>query len=401
MARPRADINRSAILARLGVRGALSRTELAAMLKVSPALITQIVKDLLAEGLIREAGESASSGGRRARQLELSVDVGTAVGVKIASDHLVLVEVRIDGTVIRSASEPFDASDRDMVATVAEHVSRFIGSPGTRHVLGVGVGVPGTVADPEAGVVDSTQLGWNGVPLARELRNVLGLPVVVDNNVNAVALTQMIYGTAHGHDDCLVVTIGTGIGAGVIMDGTIRRGAGGAAGEIGHIPVVVNGPQCHCGNRGCLESVIGERALLQRAVDEGILGAQATARALKLLADAGDERARRVYSDAGEVLGRALAGVVNTLSPEVVIVLGEGVSAWDHWQVGFDPAFRGSLSQHTRSVALRVEDWSDDRWAQGGACLVLATPFDAANTSGEQGRLVRQRLTLVPGREAL
>ena len=101
------------------------------------------------------------------------------------------------------------------------------------------------------------------------------------------------------------------------------------------------------------------------------------------------------------MLGRALAGVVNTLSPEAVIVLGEGAAAWDHWQVGFDPAFRGSLNQYTRSVALRVEDWSDDRWAQGGACLVLATPFYADNNSGEQGRLVRQRLTLVPRRATL
>lgn len=401
MATPRADINRSAILAQLGAHGALSRTDLAAILKVSPALITQIVKDLLTEGLVREGGESMSSGGRRARQLELGVDVGTAVGVKIAADHLVVVEVRIDGTVIRSASEPLDSTDRDVVATVAEHVRRFIGAAGERHVLGVGVGVPGTVADPEAGVVDSTQLGWNGVPLARELRNALGLPVVVDNNVNAVALTQMLYGTAHGHDDCLVVTIGTGIGAGVIMDGSIRRGAGGSAGEIGHIPVVVDGPQCHCGNRGCLESVIGEDALVQRAIDEGIIGPPATAKALKLLADSGDARARGVYSEAGKVLGRALAGVVNTLGPEAVIVLGEGVAAWDYWQVGFDPAFRGSLSQHARSVALRVEDWSDDRWAQGGACLVLATPFDADNASGEQGKLVRQRLALVHTREAI
>ena len=151
-----ADVNRSAILAQLGARGALSRIELSDILGVSPALITQLVKDLLREGLIHEAGHADSSGGRRAMRLQLSVDVGTAIGVKVAADHLVAVEVRIDGTVVRSVSEPFAADSRDAVSVLAEHVKRFIATGGERHILGVGVGVPGTVADPEAGVVDST-----------------------------------------------------------------------------------------------------------------------------------------------------------------------------------------------------------------------------------------------------
>ena len=219
------------------------------------------------DGLIHEAGRADSSGGRRAIRLELSVDVGTAIGVKVAADHLVAVEVRIDGTVVRSVSEPFVADARDAVAVLATHVERFIANGRERQVLGVGVGVPGTVADPEAGVVDSTQLGWLGVPLGRELRSALGLPVLVDNNVNAVALTQMLYGSAQGLDDVLVVTIGTGVGAGLVLDGSIRRGYAGAAGEIGHVPVSAGERDCHCGNRGCLETEIGEAALLARAVE--------------------------------------------------------------------------------------------------------------------------------------
>jgi predicted NBD/HSP70 family sugar kinase len=396
-----ADVNRSAILAQLGARGALSRIELSDILGVSPALITQLVKDLLREGLIHEAGHADSSGGRRAMRLQLSVDVGTAIGVKVAADHLVAVEVRIDGTVVRSVSEPFAADSRAAVSVLAEHVKRFIATGSERHILGVGVGVPGTVADPEAGVVDSTQLAWTGVPLGRELRSTLGLPVLVDNNVNAVALTQLIYGSAQGFADVLVVTIGTGVGAGLVLDGTIRRGYAGAAGEIGHVPVAADGPPCHCGNRGCLESQIGEQALLDRAVQVGLVGPNASADALRSLADAEDGTAREIFADAGRTFGRALAGVVNTLAPEAVILMGEGVVAWKHWRPGFDGAFRGALNHYTRSVELRVEDWSDDRWAQGGACLVLATPFGATNSTGEQVRLVRQRLSVVSSREAM
>jgi len=401
MTTTRADVNRSAILAQLGARGALSRIELADILGVSPALITQLVKDLVRDGLIHEAGRADSSGGRRAMRLELSVEVGTAIGVKVAADHLVAVEVQIDGTVVRSVSEPFAADARDAVTVLAAHVLRFIDNGRERHVLGVGVGVPGTVADPEAGVVDSTQLGWTGVPLGRELRSTLGLPVLVDNNVNAVALTQLIYGSAQGRHDALVVTIGTGVGAGLVLDGAIRRGHVGAAGEIGHLPVDPNGAACHCGNRGCLESLIGERALLERAATTGLVAPTASSSALRALADAGNAAASAIYADAGATFGRTLAGVVNTLAPQVVILLGEGVVAWKHWQPGFDPAFRGSLTFAMRSVELRIEDWSDDRWAQGGACLVLATPFGAANTAGEQGRLVRQRLSVVTAREAM
>jgi len=396
-----ADVNRSAILAQLGARGGLSRIELSEILGVSPALITQLVKDLVRDGLIHEAGHADSSGGRRAVQLELSVDVGTAIGVKVAADHLVAVEVRIDGTVVRSASEPFVADARDAVSVLAAHVERFIANGSERPILGVGVGVPGTVADPEAGVVDSTQLGWSGVPLGRELRSTLGLPVLVDNNVNAVALTQLIYGSAQGCDDVLVVTIGTGVGAGLVLDGSIRRGYAGGAGEIGHVPVTADGAQCHCGNRGCLESEIGEAALLTRASEAGILGPGASATALRSLADSGDPVALEIYATAGGTFGRTLAGVVNTIAPQSVILLGEGVVAWKHWQGGFDAAFRGALNQYTRAVELRIEDWTDDRWAQGGACLVLATPFGAMNTAGEQGRLVRQRLSVVGSREAM
>jgi len=284
---------------------------------------------------------------------------------------------------------------------LASHVERFIANGRERQVLGVGVGIPGTVADPEAGVVDSTQLGWLSVPLGRELRSALGLPVLVDNNVNAVALTQMLYGSAQGMDDVLVVTIGTGVGAGLVLDGSIRRGYAGAAGEIGHVPVSTGTRECHCGNRGCLETEIGEAALLSRAVEAGILADGASIVALRVLADDGEPSAVEIFADAGRTFGTTLAGVVNTVAPGAVILLGEGVTAWRHWQPGFDPAFRGALNQYMRSVELRIEEWSDDRWAQGGACLVLATPFGANNTAGEQGRLVRQRLSVVGSRTAV
>jgi predicted NBD/HSP70 family sugar kinase len=389
----RSDVNRSAILARLGAQGPASRAELARSLGVSPALVTQLTRELLADGLLVELEQAPSQGGRPARLLGLAASAGRAVGVKIAPDHLAFVEVGIDGSVVRSSSEPWDASSPLAIAGLAELLSRFVGDRGeVPPLLGVGVGLPGSVDEQGGGVVDSTQLGWNQVPLGDALRRALALPVLLENNVNALSHAELLFGQARRHRDALVVTIGTGVGAGIILDGVVVRGAAGGAGELGHLPVQQDGPLCQCGNRGCLEAVIGEAALVATARERGIIARSAGMPALRAAADAGDAEAQRLFGDAGHLLGRAIAGAVNLLDPEAVILLGEGVAAWSHWAFGFEPAFRTALVPAKRAVPAVVETWQDEAWAQGAAALVLATPFDADGIAGRQGELVRERL---------
>ena len=388
----RTDVNRSAILAHLGAQGPASRADLARALNVSPALMTQLTKDLLADGLLVELDHSPSQGGRPARMLGLVATAGRAVGVKIAPDHVAFVEVGIAGGVLRSASEPFDAAASTMLNDVTELLRRFIAGGGKSPLLGVGVGVPGAVDRQGSGLVDSAQLGWSQVPVGATLRRELDLPVLVENNVNALAMAERLYGLGRQYEDFLVLTIGTGIGAGIVVDGAVLRGASGGAGEIGHIPIEPDGPLCTCGNRGCLEAIIGQAGLIRTARERGVIGAHSGMDALRSAADAGNEAAAAVFSEAGHLLGRALAGIVHTLDPEIVIVLGEGTASWNHWSFGFEPALRSSLIPSRRGLAVAVESWQDESWAQGAASLVLATPFDADDVAGDQGRLVRERL---------
>ncbi len=388
----RTDVNRSAILAHLGAHGPASRAELARSLSLSPALMTQLSKDLIADGLIRELAHQASQGGRPARMLGLVASAGRAVGVKVAADHLAFVEVGIDGTVGRTASEPFDAAASTMLAVLADRLRRFIAGGADTPLLGIGVGVPGDVDAQGTGIVNSTQLGWTNVPIGSTLRRELGLPVLVENNVNAVAMAERLYGLGRRHRNFLVVTIGTGVGAAIVIDGVIVRGTSGGAGEIGHIPVRDDGPLCSCGNRGCLENFISEDALVRIARERGVIAADAPLAALRDAAVGGDAAAAAIFSEAGHLLGRTLAGLVHALDPEIIIVLGEGTTDWAHWSFGFEPAFRAALMPSRRGVAVAVESWQDDSWAQGAATLVLATPFDAYGVAGEQGDLVRQRL---------
>lgn len=392
----RTDVTRSAILARLGANGPASRADLARSLDVSPALITQLVKELIADGLVDEREHSPSQGGRPARRLGLVSSAGHAVGLKIAPDHLAFVEVELDGTVIRSAQEPFDASSATLLEGLGNAVEGFIAGGDGMPILGIGVAIPGTVDAQGSGIVDSYQLGWNDMPIGPTLRRMLGLPVLVENNVNALAMAERLFGIGRNHATFLTLTIGTGVGAGLVMDGVVLRGGSGGAGEIGHLPLVADGALCSCGNHGCLETVIGQASLEQRARDAGVIPPRAGIAALTRAADDGDARAQAIFSEAGHVLARVLAGVVQVFDPESVIVLGEGTAAWKHWASGFEPEFRATLLPSRRGVPVEIETWTDESWAQGAAALVLSTPFDAVGLAGEQGRLVRSRLSVVP-----
>jgi len=389
--RGQTDVNRTAILAHLGAHGAASRADLARALEVSPALVTQLTRDLLADGLIEERAV-ASSGGRPARLLGIVSQDLAAIGVKVAPDHVAFVEVGIDGEVRRTDVRPFDAVSPLAASQLIDAVRAFISAGGRSRLLGVGVGVPGTVAQQGVGVVDSTQLGWVQVPLGELLRRALELPVVVENNVNALSAAEQLFGQGRRFDDVLVVTVGNGVGAGLIADGVIVRGRAGGAGDFGHVPVREDGPLCQCGNRGCLEAIVGQGALVNDARSLRLLGPDEGIDRLHALADAGDVEAQEIFAHAGHQLGRALAGAVNLLDPEVVVLLGEGVHAWGHWATAFDQALRSALVPGKRGVSVVVEQWDDDRWAQGAAALVLATPFDAQGVAGDQGRLVRERL---------
>ena len=392
IASAKTDTNRSAILAHIGAHGATSRAELARALGLSPALITKLARDLIAYGLLHEVEFAPSQGGRPAQLLGLASEPSGAIGVKVAPDHATIVEVRVDGLVVRATTAPLDAAAPMALARLTEIVKEFVAEASHTHLLGIGVGLPGNVLDQSEDVVDSTQLRWSQVPLGSALRGATGLPVLIDNNVNALALAEALFGTGHGRDDFLVLTIGTGIGAGIVAGGTIVRGHSGNAGEVGHIPVVEDGPVCQCGNRGCLESVIGQAALIRAARERGVIDDAGGITTLDAAASAGSRAALQVFHDAGWLLGRAIAGVVNTLDPELIVVLGEGAESWSHWASGFEPALRSSLIPRKRGIAVEVEGWQDEGWARGAAALVLSTPFDAEGISGEQGRLVRERL---------
>lgn len=386
------------VLGLLGTQGPTSRVAIARQLGLSPATVTQTTKQLLAHGTIAELNSVPSEGGRPAVLLGLADSSAGAIGVKVAPDHVTLVSTGLEGNVRRSSRHAFDAEAPNALdvltgllsAAVADHEGQL---------LGVGVGVPGSVDSQDNGEVIAAVLGWDRAPLGAALRDALGVPVLVDNDVHACAAAQLLYGAGRQYDTYVVVTIGVGVGCAIVLNGSIFRGAHGGAGEIGHIPVSLDGPRCHCGAEGCLEAHIGDEALVREARLRGIVGPRGTVATLLRAAERGDEAAWELYRWAGSILGRGLSGVANTIDPQAIILLGEGTVAWHHWRPGFDETFRPHLMPDRRDVPLILEDWADEHWAQGAASLVMASSFDS-QAAGNQGGLVRARLQALPGRVA-
>ncbi|HMK96818.1 MAG TPA: ROK family transcriptional regulator [Acidimicrobiales bacterium] len=389
------EITRMSILSLLGREGPASRAAIARELDLSPATVSQVTRRLVQQGVVEPLYFAPSEGGRPGQLLGLVAHAGRAIGVKLAPNHLVLVNVHLDGQVVDARTEPFDALGPDALPVLLQSLTSFLSADGTR-LLGVGICVPGVVARPDVGDVDADVLGWSSVPLGRRLREQTGVPVLVENDVKALAEAERLYGRGRGRRNFVVLTIGRGIGFACVTNGALERGSSGGAGELGHVVVSTNGPQCACGQRGCLESFVGEEGLIVAARATGVLKAGQGLERLTKLANGGDGRAREVFARAGQRLAQAVAPAIAALNPETVLVAGEGTACWSHWDRAFRAGLERRLPAWMRSTPIEVDEWDESSWARGAAALVLATPFDRNALAGQQRPQVLARLHGLP-----
>jgi predicted NBD/HSP70 family sugar kinase len=381
------DLNRVAVLRLIGASGPVARATIARQLGLSPATVTSVTRELLERGILREAAQAPSRGGRPAILLELVGGAATAVGVKIAPDHLVGVRVNLDGEVLERVEHRFDAGLAQPAERIATTLDGWIGGLSDRSpLLGVGLGVPGVV-DAGRLRVNAPNLGWQDLPLAAILRERLKIPVLVDNDVNTLAVSERLYGRGRAIGNFITVTIGRGVGLGIVAGGDIYRGFRGGAGEFGHVSVVEDGARCSCGKRGCLETVVSDLALVAAARARGLLSRRQGIARLRSLADGGDAEAAAVFARAGEVLGRAVAGLVNVLSPQLVLVSGEGTQAWSHMSAAFEQGLRSELFPPLGDVEVEVDPWDDVKWAVGAAALVLRATFTSHEASDAEAAI--------------
>ncbi|QNE21261.1 ROK family transcriptional regulator [Kribbella qitaiheensis] len=371
------EINSSLVLGEL--RGGLvSRTELAKRTGLSLPTVSEIVGEMLASGVIEERETASSGGGRRPVLLGLKADAGYVIGIKLTETKVIAVLTDLNAGIVERATAAVTTND---VGTVVRTVAKVVRTlTGKRSVYGVGVGVAGVI-DRATGVVrHGTYSDWHDVDLAALLEKKLGLPVVVDNDVNTLVASEQWFGAGRGVSDVAVVSIGRGIGLGMVLDGRLYRGAGGGAGEFGHTKVVADGPLCACGGNGCLEALIGEPAICAQAGTKTIEQAIDKARQ-------GDKATTEIFEQVGRILGTAVGNLVNLLNPKLIVLAGEGTRAGDLFGPSFDEALRETVFDGLqRDLEVVVDDWDDEAWAQGAAGLFLGELFQPNLRPDEAGR---------------
>jgi len=317
------EANRARIVDAIAHYGALTQVELAAVTGLSPATVSNIVKEQAATGVLSTAPTSRS--GRRAVRVTLAREMGLVVGLHVSNRQLRLALADAGHQVLAERMLPLARDHRadselDRVMLLILDMAESVGA-GLDELLAVGVGLAAPV-DPGTGVIVTPGLlrGWDGVPVADELQARLHRPVFVDNEANLGALAEHRMGAARGVRQAAYLRVSHGVGAGLIVDGRIYRGGSGKAGEIGHLTLDEQGTVCRCGNRGCLETLVGAAALAAKF--PGSRG-DVKLRDIVRRADAGDDTAVRVIADAGRHLGIALAGLSNLVDPRRIVVGGE------------------------------------------------------------------------------
>jgi predicted NBD/HSP70 family sugar kinase len=309
--------------------GPRTRAELVTLTGLSRPTVTVGLTDLTGAGLVSEqlAPAARPAGGRPASVVRLTRAAGLALGIDVGRRHIRVAVADLGHTILteRATRLSRDADDHptEVLSLATGLVDEALSASAAtrRDVVGVGLGIPAPITLD--GRIGSAALlpAWADLAPGEELAARLDLPVRLDNDANLGALAEYVWGAGRGCVDLVYVKIATGIGAGIVLDGRLHRGAAGTAGELGHVTLDARGPVCHCGNRGCLELTAGGRALLANArltrpdltdLDQ-----------LVRLATDGDAGCRRLLIDAGTHLGYALGGLVNLLNPARIVLGGE------------------------------------------------------------------------------
>lgn len=371
-------INRSIILNVIKREGEISRAAIATLTGLSPATLSGITTQLIKEGLVFEKTTGDSTGGRPPILLALNPEGGFVIGIKLMEGHAVGALTDLNTTVLSKQSvELSDKSVETAASMLVILVNDLIKSGGIKrkNLMGVGIGLAGVV-DFERGIVRQNPFfGWKNLGLRKILEARMHVPVYLDNDVNTLSLSEKWMNPSEPEDDFIIITIGRGIGMGIVLNGEVHRGKKGGAGELGHVVIDCNGPLCDCGKHGCLESYISDRALISIANDR-ISGNISDVDQIIELSREGNKTAIRILEEAGNLLGQQIANLVNIFDPRLIIISGEGIRMGEYFFSAIHQSFQACVMPGlAEDTEIRINSWGDGIWALGAASLVIEEIF--------------------------
>jgi len=377
--------NRQKLLTLLYFNEPITRLDLSQLSGLSPATVTNVTTELLRDEVIVEAGAEESQGGRPRVALAINLQRGYFIGVEVGETHIhvELFDIRLK-SISHTRQEVSESENQpaQIVNHLVDTIEQLLAQ--TRiaqdRIIGVGIGIPGIV-DRVSGVsIVAPNWGWEQIPLLDLLTPRIQMPILLENGAKAMGLAEMWFGAGKGLENLAVLLVGTGVGAGIIVQGELYHGSTNSAGEWGHTCIEVHGRPCRCGSRGCIEAYVGSRSIISRlheadpfhpALRQG--SHQAIISALCDAAEHGDPAARQLLSSTAEYLGAGIANLINLVNPELIVLGG-----WSGRLMGKHilPELRQTISAYALktpldavTLGLSQLDWNGV--SVGAASLVL------------------------------
>jgi predicted NBD/HSP70 family sugar kinase len=329
------------------------------------------VGELIDSGLVAEVGRGPSSGGKAPILLSVVPDSRHVIGLDLGDEQFSGAVVDLRGRVLNSFTRPLDGRDgRQALQLVFDVIDALIASNGARPMLGIGIGTPGLIDSASGTVRWAVNLDWAELALGPIVSERYGVPVVVANDSQAAALAELTFAEAGRRANLIVIRVGRGLGAGIIVNGQLFQGDGAGAGEIGHTASPAGEEHCRCGGVGCLETVASMRAMVATAgnVDPQVVDDASLVRAFH----AGQPLVRGIVLDAAQALGLAIAGLIGALNVGRIVLVGPAAALGDGWLDAVrEKAFASSLPMLARRTSIELRQTGDDGVLLGASAMLI------------------------------
>ncbi|WDR06964.1 ROK family transcriptional regulator [Devosia rhodophyticola] len=360
------------IFHRIRIEPNTSQAEIIARTGIDKSSVSSIVNNFVDLGLVERSAKKASNGrGRPSEGLVIAPTAGILVGAQVEANKIEFVACLLNGTLLSSVEQGFDGTLAGLDSSIRDGFNAVIkATQSSAKVLGMGVCLPGLV-DNAGLLVHVPVLGWHDVEVTARLSTITGVPVFVGNDGNAAAMAEHTFGSCIDLNDFLFLFSGSGVGGGLFLDGAIYRGAGGLAGELGHVKVVPQGRFCTCGSSGCLAAYLVESAIIEEIYK---LSGQQLSHFKDILdiAERGDPMVLNVLDHAGVVLGSAVSSLINIFNPPLVVLSGNLSSGRKFIENGLDRAVQRLAHPAMLSrTTIRFAENPNDMLKMGGVALAL------------------------------
>jgi glucokinase-like ROK family protein len=384
--------NLSSTLNLIRDRGSITRAEIIQITKLSAPTISSLVNILIESDFVREGGIGLSSGGRKPVVLEFNYEVRKILGIDMGATHITIIIMNLKGEVSQRISYHMDVITKpaEALQVIKKSVTDIRTKSGLtgRDLLGIGFTVPAPLVNEKTGeFITHYMPAWKDIHCIQAIKDFTGIPIYFENDANAAAIAEKVWGCGLGYDNLVYIKLGTGVGSGIMIKGEVYKGFNGTAGEIGHTTIEADGRACRCGNHGCLESYIGIQGILSDArlalKDDPKWKdhlAELDVKGVVRAAREGNQECEKIISTAGWYLGIGLANIINLVNPGLLILGGDLADAG---QMLLEPARRSLLERtvgfNTRTENLVIGEMGSNAVAIGAATLVILNAFQDSN----------------------